>query len=344
MSAQQRYGITFPFDGMTLLDQRELVRELVDLGYTDLWSAESGGYDAFIPLAVAAQWAPELRLGTAIVPVYTRGAHTLASTVATMCQAAPGRFALGIGSSSNVIVERWNAMTFEKPYQRVRDTIRFLRAALTGEKVTEEYETFAVNGFRLGIPVPEQPPILVAALRQGMLRLAGREGDGAIVNWLSADDVKTVAPHVGAGWETKPKATGGGPNAAGGEPQTESTRGYEIAARIFVFPTDDAGLVYAVGKRAIASYLTVPVYAAFHEWLGRGDQLADLWRLWKEGDRKAAADSIPNEVVDELLVWGKPEQCREHIQRYIDNGVTTPAPALFCGPAELPAVVRALKR
>jgi probable F420-dependent oxidoreductase len=318
MSVPQRYGITFPFDGIPLLEQRELVRELVDLGYTDLWSAESGGYDAFIPLAVAAQWAPELRLGTAIVPAYTRGAHTLASTVASMCQAAPGRFALGIGTSSNVIVERWNGMTFDKPYQRVRDTIRFLRAALTGEKVTEQYETFSVNGFRLGIPVPEQPPILVAALRQGMLRLAGREGDGAIVNWLSADDVKTVAPHVG-------------PDK-------------EIAARIFVLPSDDAGLVYAVGKRAIASYLTVPVYAAFHEWLGRGDQLAELWRLWAEGDRKAAAAAIPDEVVDQLLVWGKPEQCREHIQRYIDNGVTTPAPALFCGPAELPAVVRALKR
>jgi hypothetical protein len=86
------------------------------------------------------------------------------------------------------------------------------------------------------------------------------------------------------------------------------------------------------------------VYAAFHEWLGRGDQLADLWRLWKQGDRKEAAASIPNEVVDQLLVWGRPEQCREHIQRYIDSGVTTPAPALFCGPGELPAVVRALKR
>ena len=317
MSAPQRYGITFPFDGLPLLEQRELVRALVDLGYTDLWSAESGGYDAFIPLAVAAQWAPELRLGTAIVPAYTRGAHTLASTVASMCQAAPGRFALGIGTSSNVIVERWNGMVFDKPYQRVRDTIRFLRAALAGEKVTETYETFAVNGFRLGITVPEQPPILVAALREGMLRLAGREGDGAIVNWLSAEDVKTVAPHVGLD--------------------------QEIAARIFVLPSDDAGLVYAVGKRAIASYLTVPVYAAFHEWLGRGDELADLWRLWKEGDRKAAAESIPNSVVDQLLVWGKPEQCREHIQRYIDNGVTTPAPALFCGPAELPDVIRALK-
>jgi len=318
MSIPQRYGITFPFDGIPLVDQREIVRELVDLGYTDLWSAESGGYDAFIPLAVAAQWAPELRFGTAIVPVYTRGAHTLASTVASMCQAAPGRFALGIGTSSDVIVERWNAMSFDQPYQRVRDTIRFLRTALTGEKVDEQYETFRVRGFRLGIPVPEQPPILVAALREGMLRLAGRAGDGAIINWLSADDVKTVAPHVG-------------PDK-------------EIVARIFVLPVDDAGLAHSMGKRAIASYLTVPVYAAFHEWLGRGDELADLWRLWKEGDRKAAAESIPDHVVDELLVWGTPEACKEHIARYAENGVSTPAPALFCGPDQLRPVLRALAR
>jgi probable F420-dependent oxidoreductase len=235
-----------------------------------------------------------------------------------MCQAAPGHFALGLGTSSDVIVERWNGMTFDKPYQRVRDTIRFLRAALQGEKVDEAYETFTVRGFRLGIKVPEQPPILVAALREGMLRLAGREGDGAIINWLSADDVKTVTPPVG-------------PDK-------------EIVARIFVFPVDDAGMARAVGKRAIASYLTVPVYAAFHEWLGRGDELKDLWRLWKEGDRKAAADSIPDSVVDDLLVWGKPEACKEHIARYMENGVTTPAPALFCGPDQLRDVIRALAR
>ena len=80
-------------------------------------------------------------------PSYTRGAHTLASTVASMCQAAPGRFALGIGTSSNVIVERWNGMAFDKPYQRVRDTIRFLRAALTGEKVDRDVRD--VRGERL---------------------------------------------------------------------------------------------------------------------------------------------------------------------------------------------------
>jgi alkanesulfonate monooxygenase SsuD/methylene tetrahydromethanopterin reductase-like flavin-dependent oxidoreductase (luciferase family) len=159
-------------------------------------------------------------------------------------------------------------------------------------------------------------PILVAALREGMLRLAGREGDGAIVNWLSADDVATVAPIVRDAAEGK----AGTPDAAPAP---------EIAARIFVAASDDADTVRGMGRFAIAAYLNVPVYAAFHEWLGRGDRLGDMWRLWKEGDRKGALASIPDDVVDELIVWGSPEQCREHIQRYVDNGVSTPALALL---------------
>ena len=315
-TVEQRYGITVPFDGVALHEHREWFEEVVALGYTDLWSAESGGADAFTPLALAAAWTPTLRLGTAIVPVYTRGAATLAQTVASMVQAAPGRFALGIGTSSDVIVERWNGMRFDAPYQRVRDTIRFLRAALAGDKVTKEYETFAVRGFRLGITVDEMPPILVAALRPGMLRLAGREGDGAIINWLSPDDVRTVVPHVG--------------------------EGKEIVARIFVLPTDDADTVRFIGRRAIAAYLNVPVYAAFHEWLGRGEVLRPMWDAWKAGDREAATAAIPDAVIDDLIVHGTPAECREKLARYAENGVTTPAPAIMASPADARAMVRAL--
>lgn len=298
----QRYGITVPFEGVPLLEQRAWFEEAASLGYTDFWSAEAGGHDAFIPLACAAIWTPSMRLGTAVVPVFTRGAATLAQTVASMAQAAPGRFVLGIGTSSETIVRGWNGVPFDQPYQRVRDTIRFLRAALSGEKVTADYETFSVHGFRLSIPVPDMPPILVGALRAGMLRLAGNEGDGAIINWLAADDVAKVAPYV---------------------------NGKEIVARIFVIPSTDLDTVRFIGKRAIAAYLTVPAYAEFHRWLGRGDALEGMWRAWDAGDRKAATDAIPNSLVDELIVHGSPEECRDHLQRYVANGVTTPAPLLL---------------
>ena len=84
-----------------------------------------------------------------------------------------------------------------------------------------------------------------------------------------------------------------------------------------------------IGRRLIAAYLTVPAYAAFHEWLGRGPKLAGMWDAWKRGDRKAAVAAIPDEVVDELIVHGSPDQCRAHIQRYVDAGVDTPALAIL---------------
>lgn len=311
-----RHGITIPFDGVSLADHRDWFRELVDLGYTDVWSSEANGTDAFTPLALAAAWAPELRLGCAIVPAYTRGPALMAMSVAAMAEAAPGRFAFGIGTSSDVIVGRWNDIPFDEPYKKTRDMVRFLKQALTGEKVDEEYDTFKVKGFRLGRKPPEVPPILVGALRPGMLRLGGREGDGAIINWLSADDVKQVVPEVG--------------------------EGKEIVARIFVCPTEDADTARGIGRFAIAAYLNVPVYAAFHEWVGRGDDLKGMWDNWKAGDRKAATAAIPDHVIDELIVHGSPAQCREHIARYVENGVTTPAPAVIMPGVDLRQVIRDL--
>jgi len=302
---QSRWGITIPFGGVPLAELRTLFEQLPDLGYTDVWSAEADGADGFTPLALASVWAPSLRLGNAIIPAYTRGPATLAQCVATLAAAAPGRFVLGIGSSSNVIVERWNNIPFEEPYKRVRDTVRFLKKALTGEKVKETYETFAVDGFRLGLVPPEPPPILIAALRSGMLRLAGKESDGAIINWLAAGDVPKVTPYVHEAGPDK-----------------------EIAARIFVAPTTDADQARGVARFAMAAYLNVPVYRAFHEWLGR-DELKPMWDAWTAGDRKGAVEAIPAAVVDEIVVHGAPEHCRERVQAYVENGVTTPVIALL---------------
>lgn len=301
-----RWGLTIPLDGVPLGEQRGWIEELEGLGYTDLWTAEAGGTDGFTPLTLASVWAPSVRLGCAIFPTYTRGPALMAMSVASLCQAAPGRFVVGLGSSSNVIVENWNGIPFEKPYQRNRDMARFLRRALAGEKISEDFETFSVKGFRLGLKVDPQPKILIAALREGMLRLAGREGDGAILNWLSAEDVKRVVPIVKKGGDDR-----------------------EIVARLFVCPNPDADQVRAMARFAVNSYLNVPVYAAFHEWLGRGELLEAMWSRWKQGDRKGAAAAIPDSVVDELIIHGSPEQCREHIARYVENGIDTPVLAVL---------------
>ncbi len=331
-----RYGITIPLDDIPLPEQRDVIAELPALGYTDVWTGEAAAADAFTPLALASAWAPELRLGTAIVPAYTRGPALLAQSAATLAAAAPDRVAIGIGTSTETIVEHWNAIDFTEPYHRVRDTVQFLRTALTGAKVTKEYRTFTVNGFRLQLVPEVQPKLLVAALRPGMLKLAGAEADGAIVNWLSADDVRTVAPYVhGGGADTSAADSATDTGGAGRADR-------EIVARIFVAPSQDRDQVRAIARRAIAGYLTVPVYRAFHEWLGRTDALAGLWQAWEAGDRAAALAAIGDEVIDALVVHGSPDEIRAHVARYVDAGVTTPVLALLPVGRDVREVVREL--
>jgi probable F420-dependent oxidoreductase len=319
MGSQSRWGMTLPLHGLPLADQRELVTALPDLGYTDAWSGELNGIDGFTPLALAAQWAPQLRLGTAIVGIYTRAPSTLAVQAGTLAALAPGRFVMGIGTSSQVAVEQWNGIPFEKPYQRSRDMLRFLREAMAGGKVSQKYETFSVDGFRLD-PAPQIPPALaLAALRPGMVKLAAAEAGIAITNWLSPADVPQVRGVAG-------------PDC-------------ELVARIFLCPTQDTATARFIGRRAVAAYLTVPVYAAFHEWLGRGEMIAPMLAAWQAGDRKGALEAIPDELVDDLVIHGGLDYCRERVAQYHATGLDTPVIAILPTPGlDLAEAVRKLGR
>jgi probable F420-dependent oxidoreductase len=304
------WGLTIPLPGVPLADQADLVRALPDLGYTDVWSSEVAGADAFTPLAVASQWAPQLRLGTAIVPVYTRGPALIAMSAATLAGLAPGRFVLGLGASSPVIVQDWNGIAYDEPYRRTRDVLRFVKTALAGERA---------GRFKLETPPEQPPPVLLAALRPQMLRLAGREADGAILNWLAAGDVPRCVEAIG------------NPDA-------------DVVARIFVCPTEDAEYARNVGRGLIAAYLTVPAYAAFHDWLGRGEALREMHERWAARDRAGAVAAVPDDVVDALVLHGSPESCRDQVREYAKAGVRTPVLAVLPTPEVIADPLDVLRR
>ncbi len=300
--ARAPLGLTLPTGTAGLSAQPRLLAAARDAGFTDLWSGEVNGVDAFSPLVAAAATVPAFRLGTAIVSAYTRSPAVIAMSAAALSEMSGERVAIGIGASSNVIVENWNGIPYERPVQRVRDVVTFLRRAFNGDRVTMRAESFDIDGFRLGVHIMRPPRILVAALRPAMLRLAGTAADGAILNWLSPSDVRKVVPYV-----------------------TEScTDAPEIVARLFVMVEPDREQALLHAKRMIAAYLTVPAYVFQQRFLGRGARLEELWRRWTAGDRAGAIRSIPDSVVDDLFVLGTPEACRHRIAEYVAAGVTTP--------------------
>ena len=136
----------------------------------------------------------------AIVPAFTRGPALLAQCAASLADAAPGRFALGLGASSPAIVERWNGIPFEKPVSRVREAVQALRPVLAGERGN--------GGFKLEVAPAGPIPIYVAALRGRMLRLAGEIGDGAWVNFLPLSGVEQVVGKVREGEEAAGRKPG----------------------------------------------------------------------------------------------------------------------------------------
>jgi probable F420-dependent oxidoreductase len=320
----KRRALSVPFDGLALAEHAEIAREAERLGYPDVWSLEADGVDCFAPLAVVGM-ATSMRLGTAIANVFTRGPATLAMCAAGIAEIAPGRFCLGIGAGSQPIVESWNGGAFRRPATRVRETAQFLRRALSGERVVFRGETFSVDGFRLSRPPTRPIPIYVAALRPGMLRVAGEVGDGVILNWLSAEDVSKPVSLV----REAARQAGRDPAAV------------EITARLLIHvdPPDPASDLAV--RRFVTAYLNVPVYRAFQEWLGRAGVLEPMWNAWGGGDRRSAVSAVPAPVMNDLIIRGSMSEISAHVDRYLDAGVDTAFLALSTAEAD-PARRRAI--
>src|SRR3954470_14643612 len=185
-----RWALTVPFAGVPLAEHGELLRRIEAAGYDDLWTSETSGHDAFTPLALAAAHTTRARLGTGVVNPFTRGPAVLAQHAAALADASGGRFVLGLGSSSNVIVERWNGVPFEKPLSRVRAAVEAIRPVLAGDR--------GPGGFKLDAPPGHDVPIVVAALRGKMLALAAERGDGAFTNFLPLSGAPQVKAAFGA--------------------------------------------------------------------------------------------------------------------------------------------------
>jgi probable F420-dependent oxidoreductase len=306
----QRWGLTLPLPGITLADHEEHVVRAEALGYTDLWSGETAGPDGFTPLALSAAWSERMRLGTGIVGVFQRGPALLAQEAAALASASHGRFVLGIGSSSDRIVEGWNGIPFEKPLTKVRETLDFLDAALAGERTA--------TGFKLEAP-PQQPvPVVLAALRGKMLQLAVERAAGAFTNFLPLGGLPKVTAQL-----------------------DDAPDGFELLCRFFCIP-GEREQVEPLARFMFSSYITVPVYANFYRWLGYGEQIEPMVQAWEAGDRQAAAAAAPWELIEDMFIFGTPEQMKERLASFVAGGITLPILTPIVTPDKLAEAIDAL--
>ena len=295
---------------------RRVAARAEELGYESVWIADTGaGPDAFVVAAATAAVTRTLRIGTAVIPTYTRSPSVMAAGTGSVAQLAPGRFVLGIGASSETIVDAWGGIPYRRPLTQIRESVTVLRQMLAGERVTFTGKTLRTRGFRLVSAPPSPVPIYLAALMPSMLELAGEIADSVILNFMPVEAVPRMLAHVRLGAER-----------AGRDPRT-----IEVVSRFQTIVTDDVPAARAGLRQMMGPYFATSVYNRFVAWCGFPDEAENILAGWQAKDRARNTGAVTDDMIDRLGVIGSAAHCRARLEAFVNAGVTTPMiqPFLF---------------
>ena len=284
-----------------------LARESEARGYRTAWVGEASGAEAIVLSTLIATHTSRIGIANGVIPVQTRTPIVYGQAAATLAHLAPGRFGLGLGLSSEIIVGQWHGLPFAPSIQQMREAVQIIRLTASGERVTFEGKFYRLKNFRLAIPAPSPPPrIYLAALGPRMCELAGEIADGVLLNWLPPSAVPVSVRHVEAG----AKRAG------------RSLSDIDVAVYVRTCVTDEAASVREALARDITGYAIVGVYAKFFAECGFAEEVLAVNKAWKAGDRAGAVKGISERVLDGLGAVGSAQACREQINAFARTGAT----------------------
>jgi alkanesulfonate monooxygenase SsuD/methylene tetrahydromethanopterin reductase-like flavin-dependent oxidoreductase (luciferase family) len=287
----------------------ERVQRAEALGYDAALVTHIAGRESLTVLTAYAMRTERIRLGTGVVPIYTRTPATMAQTAATLDEVSGGRLTLGLGVSHRPVVEGWHGQTIDKPVAEMREYVAIVHAILRGEPppAGEKWQT----GFQLaGVDPRPELPVYVAALSPAMLRLAGEIGDGVIL-WLCTPSYirDVVVPEVRAGRERAGKPLDG----------------FDILPAVPSALLEDPAEAHASLRRELIPYFGLPFYRAMLERSGFGEEIAAFDDAAGAGDGERMQAAISARFLTELAAVGDADAVRAGVARYRAAGATTPA-------------------
>lgn len=305
MASPKRIAVTLPM-GPKLSDSITLVKWAQENGFDDVWFSDAMAPDSLTMAAAVAPYTGQMRVGVAVTPVYTRTPAVFAATANVLAQLLAGRFVLGLGSSSQAIMERFNGVAMEKPLTRVKETAIIVRSMLAGEKSDFDLTTLKTQGYRQA-PLPQPPPIYLAALRPKMIEMAAEFGDGVVFNLWPQQALPKMMEHVEIGAKRAGKRV----------------EDIEIVNRSMVMVTDDIEDAKARFRNHYAPYYANPVYNNFLKWAGYKDEAEGVLAGWAARDRELSTGSITDEIIDAVGIIGDVDKVHRRIREDAAAGIDT---------------------
>jgi len=300
---------TFISVGRSLDNALERVRLAERLGYHSIFTTHVAGRDSLTVLAAYAHETEHVRLGTGVLPIYSRTPAATAQQALTVDEMSGGRVILGVGVSHAITVENWYGGHIGKPVAEMRDYVTALRAIFTGEEPPAEGTKFPTRFRFSGIDPRPDLPIYIAGLSPKMLELAGELGDGVVL-WLCNPEYirDVVVPHVREGRRKAGK----------------QLDGFDIVAAIPTAVTDEVDGARATLRADLTPYFLLPFYRRMIERSGFDADVRLFDEAIERGDTGAATGAISDGFLENLAAIGPPDIAAAAVERYREAGATSP--------------------
>ena len=310
-----RYGVRLENDpNLSPQDYQELSSQAEKNGFEAVWVPEGGGRDSLTSLATIAMKTNSVKLGTGILPIFARTPTNTAMSAAGMAAVSDGRFLLGLGVGHAPTVESRDGIPFKQPMTRMRETIQIIKALLSGGEVNFTGKQFKITGASMGAATPKtKVPIYIAALGPQMLEMVGELADGVLMNWTAVDYLGEAIGHIKRGAEK-----------AGRDPNEIDITGYvRVAVGDNLTESRDSL------RRQVARYASNPFYRNFFAQTGFDKEMSAAAAALADGNLDKAADSITEEMQDQVAIVGTVEECRAALEKRRAAGLQLPVIAPF---------------
>ena len=285
-------------------------------GCEAVWQADSRLVrDAVVPMAAFAAETEKIKIGSGVVDCWTRNPARLASTFSTLDDLAPGRIILGIGAwwdplASKVGIERKN------PLKVMREVVTTVRALLADETVTYSGDFVQLDGVELDYVYqerrPKEVPIYIGATGMKMMELTGEIADGVVLNYLVSPEYnKRAMEHLEIGASKAGRSIDeiDRPQllvCSLAEDRKEALDGARLMVTQYLGQQPHIMKASGVPEELLDEIGQVLTWPATHEQV------------------EAASKLVPDEVVQMICAAGTPDEVREKVAQYMEDGCTCP--------------------
>ena len=302
-----RIGLGLPPTGHHFEVYLQVARQAEERGFESLWFGEAWGTETSTLVTAFLATTQRIHVGTGIISLYLRPPTLTAMQAASMDLVAPGRARLGIGVSTRNI-NTFHGIAWDRPVARTREYVDIVRRVLAGERVTRTDGFYQPRGFRLSLRLSAAMPIYLAAVNPRMLQLAGEIADGVLLAWLPARQIPHSLAEI----------------AKGAERAGRRLSDIDIGCYVHTLVKQDREQALRQLRHVLVGYCQANTYIQGFRRFGYSDVLDEVHARWQAGDRKGAEEAIPDSMVEELFVFGPPEDCRTQLGHFIDAGVQQP--------------------